>query len=50
MEEEGCRGTVRREIVEDKKVIEWAKERARGRQAGRKGENVEYFKERDGER
>ena len=29
---------------------EWEKERARGRQAGRKGENVEYFKGRDGER
>ena len=29
MEEDRCRGTVRRETVEDK--------------AGRKGENVEYF-------
>ena len=41
MEEEGCRGTVRRETVEETKVREWEKERARGRQAGRKGENVE---------
>ena len=43
MEEEGCRGTVRRETVEDKESEEWEKERARGRQEGRKGGNVEYF-------
>ena len=43
MEEEGCRGTVRREIVRMKKIRECEKEKARGRQAGRKGENVEYF-------
>ena len=43
MEEEGCRGTMKREIVEDKKSEVVEKERARGRQSGRKGENVENF-------
>ena len=43
MEEDGCRGTVRREIVEDKESGDWERETAKGRQAGRKGENVKYF-------
>ena len=43
MEEEGCRGTVRREIVEDKESEGVGEGAARGRQAGRTGENVEYF-------
>ena len=43
MEEEGCRGTVRREIVEDKESEGVGEGRARGRQAGMKGEHVEHF-------
>ena len=43
MDEEGCRGTVGREIVEDKESEGVGGQTARGRQSGRKGENVEYF-------
>ena len=43
MEEEGCRGTVRREIVEDKETEGVGEGEGEGRQAGRKGKNVEYF-------
>ena len=50
MEEEGCRGTVRREIVEGNKVRGWEKERTRGRQAGGREKMMSIFKGRDGER
>ena len=43
MEEEGCRGTVRREIVEDKETEGVGEGEGEGRQAGRKEKNVEYF-------
>ena len=50
MEEEGCRGTVRRETVEDKESKGVGEGEGEGPPSREEGENVEYFKGRDGER
>ena len=43
MEEEGCRGTVRREIVEDKESEGVGEGEGEGPPSRGKGENVEYI-------